>query len=205
MDASLWYVIAVHDYFRAFEAEGRKPAARDVARLGETVRAILDGHVRGTRYGIRVADDGLLAAGEPGVQLTWMDAKVGDWVVTPRTGKPVEIQALWLNALRIAELFTWEYRPIRDRGLSAFADRFWNAAEGCLFDVVDADHVAGRDDGDRAAEPDPRHRRTAVPAAHGTSCAPGGGRRRAAAVDAAGPPHPARGRPRLPRRGTREA
>ena len=147
VDASLWYVIAVHDYFRAFEAEGRKPAARDVARLGETVRAILDGHVRGTRYGIRVADDGLLAAGEPGAQLTWMDAKVGDWVVTPRTGKPVEIQALWLNALRIAELFTWEYRPIRDRGLSAFADRFWNAAESCLFDVVDADHVAGRDDG----------------------------------------------------------
>ena len=64
---------------------------------------IIDWHVRGTRYGIRVDDDGLLTCGEPGVQLTWMDAKVGDWVVTPRIGKPVEIQALWYNALRIMQ------------------------------------------------------------------------------------------------------
>ena len=60
-------------------------------------------HERGTRYGIRLDSDGLLHAGEPGVQLTWMDAKVGDWVVTPREGKPVEIQALWYNALRVME------------------------------------------------------------------------------------------------------
>jgi predicted glycogen debranching enzyme len=146
VDASLWYVVALHGYLRALEAEGRKPAVRDRARLGEAVLAILDGHVRGTRYGIRAAEDGLLAAGEPGVQLTWMDAKVGDWVVTPRIGKPVEIQALWLNALAIAEEFTGAYRPIRARGVSAFADRFWNEAEGCLHDVVDADHVAGRVD-----------------------------------------------------------
>jgi glycogen debranching enzyme len=105
------------------------------------------GHVRGTRYGIHVAQDGLLAAGEPGVQLTWMDAKVGDWVVTPRIGKPVEIQALWLNALRIAGELTTGYQPIYERGVAAFAARFWNAAESCLFDVVDADHVTGRDDG----------------------------------------------------------
>jgi predicted glycogen debranching enzyme len=147
VDASLWYVVAVHDWLRALEAEGRRPAARDRARLGEAVRAILDGHLLGTRYGIRVADDGLLAAGEPGVQLTWMDAKVGDWVVTPRIGKPVEIQALWLNALAVAEEFTGSYRALRARGLAAFADRFWNEAEGCLYDVVDADHVPGRLDG----------------------------------------------------------
>ena len=147
VDASLWYVVAVHDYLRALEAEGRKAPARDLRRLTEAVQAIMAGHVRGTRYGIHVAQDGLLAAGEPGVQLTWMDAKVGDWVVTPRIGKPVEIQALWLNALRIAGELTTGYQPIYERGVAAFAGRFWNAAESCLFDVVDADHVAGRDDG----------------------------------------------------------
>jgi len=146
VDASLWYIVAVHDFFRALEAEGRRPASRDRRRLAEAVEAILAGHMRGTRYGIRATDDGLLAAGEPGVQLTWMDAKVSDWVVTPRTGKPVEIQALWLNALRIAEEFTPRYRPVFERGVAAFADRFWNAGEECLFDVVDADHVAGRMD-----------------------------------------------------------
>jgi predicted glycogen debranching enzyme len=147
VDASLWYIVAVHDWLQALEREGRKPAPRDRARLGDAVRAILDGHVRGTRYRIQAMDDGLLAAGEPGVQLSWMDAKVGDWVVTPRIGKPVEIQALWLNALAAAEAFTSEYRALRQRGMAAFADRFWNDVEGCLFDVVDADHVAGRTDG----------------------------------------------------------
>jgi predicted glycogen debranching enzyme len=147
VDASLWYVVAVHDYLRALAAEGRKASARDRRRLGEAVQAILAGHMRGTRYGIRLAEDGLLAAGEPGVQLTWMDAKVGDWVVTPRIGKPVEIQALWLNALRIAGEFTPDYRAIYERGTAAFAERFWNPAENGLFDVVDADHVPGRVDG----------------------------------------------------------
>ena len=147
VDASLWYIVAVHDYLRALAAEGRTPAPRDHARLGGAVQAILAGHLRGTRYGIRVADDGLLAAGEPGVQLTWMDAKVGDWVVTPRIGKPVEIQALWLNALRAAEAFTSTYRIIFERGVASFAARFWNEAEDCLADVVDADHVPGRVDG----------------------------------------------------------
>jgi glycogen debranching enzyme len=107
------------------------------------VQAIMSGHVRGTRYGIHVAGDGLLAAGEPGVQLTWMDAKVGDWVVTPRVGKPVEIQALWLNALQIAEEFTGQYRDILQLGLKSFNERFWNEAGGCLYDVVDADHRPG--------------------------------------------------------------
>jgi glycogen debranching enzyme len=72
-----------------------------------------------------------------------MDAKVGDWVVTPRIGKPVEIQALWLNALRIADEFTPDYSRVLQRGLQAFNDRFWNQSTGCLFDVVDENHQAG--------------------------------------------------------------
>jgi predicted glycogen debranching enzyme len=147
VDASLWYVVAVHDYLRAFERLGRDIPARDRRTLGQAVRAIIAGHVRGTRYGIRVDADGLLAAGEPGVQLTWMDAKVGDWVVTPRIGKPVEIQALWLNALRAAGDFTSDYADLLQRGTRAFAPRFWNEGGGCLYDVVDGDHQAGRVDG----------------------------------------------------------
>src|SRR5205085_1291981 len=69
----------------------------------EALRDIITWHEHGTHYQIRMTDDGLLRAGEPGVQLTWMDAKVGDYVVTPRAGKPVEIQALWYNALRTIE------------------------------------------------------------------------------------------------------
>jgi predicted glycogen debranching enzyme len=147
VDASLWYVVAVHDYLRTLEGLGRGIPARERRTLGQAVRAIIAGHVRGTRYGIRVDADGLLAAGEPGVQLTWMDAKVGDWVVTPRIGKPVEIQALWLNALRAAGEFTAEYAELLQRGTHAFAPRFWNEARGCLYDVVDGDHQPGRVDG----------------------------------------------------------
>jgi predicted glycogen debranching enzyme len=146
VDASLWYVVAVHDYLNAMAAAGRAVAPRERRALADAVEAILAGHVRGTRYGIGVGDDGLLAAGEPGVQLTWMDAKIGDWVVTPRIGKPVEIQTLWLNALRIAEAFTSDYADVYRRGSEAFARRFWNDTEGCLYDVVDADHVPGRTD-----------------------------------------------------------
>ncbi len=88
--------------------------------------------------------DGLLACGVPGVQLTWMDAKVGDHVVTPRIGKPVEVQALWINALRLTG---GHYAAMAERAQTAFRARFWNAAKGCLYDVVDDDHVAGRMDG----------------------------------------------------------
>jgi predicted glycogen debranching enzyme len=141
VDASLWYIIAVHDYLRAVEATGRKVPAADRRALAGAVLGILAGYSRGTRYGIRLDRDGLLAAGEPGVQLTWMDAKVGDWVVTPRSGKPVEIQALWLNALRIAEEFSAQYREPLRRGLRSFNQRFWNQPAGYLFDVVDVDHI----------------------------------------------------------------
>jgi predicted glycogen debranching enzyme len=142
VDAALWYIVAVHDYLAA---RPRVPPT-ERKRLRDAVGAILHGHLAGTRHGIRADADGLLAAGEPGVALTWMDAKAGDWVVTPRVGKPVEIQALWINALRIADKLEvpgekWSARA--GRAAEAFAERFWNEAAGCLYDVVDVDHTSG--------------------------------------------------------------
>jgi predicted glycogen debranching enzyme len=98
VDATLWLFEAVRGLLQ-YTAD----YAFVHAHLYEVLADIIAWHVRGTRYGIRVDGDGLLAAGEAGVQLTWMDVKVGDWVVTPRHGKPVEIQALWYNALRVME------------------------------------------------------------------------------------------------------
>jgi predicted glycogen debranching enzyme len=144
VDASLWYVIAVHDFLRrAAGWRGLRP--RQISRMRDAVVAILDRFVSGTRHGIRADDDGLLAAGEPGVQLTWMDAKIGDWVVTPRVGKPVEVQALWLNALRIgAELAgASRWRVLLAAAEHAFGRRFWNADGGYLYDVIDVDHRRG--------------------------------------------------------------
>ncbi|MGE0685047.1 MAG: amylo-alpha-1,6-glucosidase, partial [Candidatus Binatia bacterium] len=97
----------------------------------------------GTRYQIHADSDGLLAAGQPGVQLTWMDAKVGDWVVTPRIGKPVEIQALWLNALHIANRFTNKWQSLFILGQKNFQERFWNDEQRYLYDIIDVDHQPG--------------------------------------------------------------
>jgi predicted glycogen debranching enzyme len=138
VDASLWYAIAVHEFLTAARPE---PHVRDA--LLDASRAILDGYAAGTRYGIRMDSDGMVACGVPDVQLTWMDAKVGGHAVTPRIGKPVEVQALWINALRCAG---GRYAGIAYRAQAAFQDRFWNASAGCLYDVVDADHEPGRVD-----------------------------------------------------------
>ena len=147
VDASLWYVNAVQDYLRTPRQERATSAAReDQHILQEAVTKILEGYSKGTRFNIHVDSDGLLAAGEPGVQLTWMDAKVGDWVVTPRIGKPVEVQALWLNALAFAVKSDARWRPLLELGLRSFGERFWNPQRGCLFDVVDVDHQAGVND-----------------------------------------------------------
>ena len=146
VDASLWYVVAVHDFLTAATTRGFAVTADERRALHAAVDAILEGYAAGTRYGIHASADGLLACGAPGVQLTWMDSKIGDWVVTPRSGKPVEIQALWLNALWVAGHWTERWKPMLSAGTSAFRARFWNAAEGCLFDVVDVDHEAGRVD-----------------------------------------------------------
>jgi predicted glycogen debranching enzyme len=147
VDASLWYVNAVQEYLAAAEQGPAANAARDDPHiLEEAVTTILAGYSKGTRFGIRVDSDGLVAAGEPGVQLTWMDAKVGDWVVTPRIGKPVEVQALWLNALAFASRFDQRWRDALELGLRTFRERFWNPQRSCLFDVVDVNHQAGVND-----------------------------------------------------------
>jgi predicted glycogen debranching enzyme len=142
VDASLWFVIAVHDLFERAGRDLSTLSAADRARL-QTALQIVDGYAAGTRYGIKADGDGLLRAGVPGVQLTWMDARIGDRVITPRVGKPVEVQALWLNALRIVAAFDPRWRALFERGRQSFADRFWNADRACLYDVVDVDHVAG--------------------------------------------------------------
>jgi predicted glycogen debranching enzyme len=143
VDASLWYVIAVHELLEACHGNGGIVSAKHKHEFHSAILAILDGYARGTRFGIRMDSDGLLAAGEPGVQLTWMDAKVGDWVVTPRIGKPVEVQALWLNALRIASQFAPRWEETFQRGLKSFREKFWNEKAGCLYDVIDANHRTG--------------------------------------------------------------
>ena len=143
VDASLWYVIAVHAYLSAARSGMPDRFTRDRAVLHDAVETILGGYAKGTRFGIRLDADGLLAAGEPGTPLTWMDAKVGERAITPRIGKPVEIQALWLNALNIAARFSRRWQGTYERGLGTFGDRFWNPGAGCLYDVVDCDHRPG--------------------------------------------------------------
>ena len=145
VDATLWYVHALGRYLDATQDW-------DLLReLFPLLEDIIAWHVRGTRYGIGVdASDGLLRAGAPGVQLTWMDAKVGDWVVTPRWGKPVEINALWYAAL--THMGEWARRLGRD-GASydvlrqaverSFLPRFWYEAGGYLYDVVDVEGRQG--------------------------------------------------------------
>jgi predicted glycogen debranching enzyme len=148
VDASLWFVVAVHDYFAATNVDNMQNVHNATRRvLQGAVDAILEGYARGTRYQI-AADprDGLLRAGVPGVQLTWMDAKAGDWVVTPRIGKPVEIQALWINALRIALAWDTRWRELEARASAAFAERFVDRSSGALFDVIDVDHIDGNVD-----------------------------------------------------------
>ncbi|HUR29748.1 MAG TPA: amylo-alpha-1,6-glucosidase [Planctomycetota bacterium] len=146
VDAALWFVVAVHELRATLARKGDRLAPADARALTIAVRAILDGHLQGTRHGIAADEDGLLRAGEPGVQLTWMDACVDGRVITPRTGKPVEIQALWLNALWIGQASDKRYRKAFEQGRSSFEKRFWNESLGFLYDVVDEGHVAGKVD-----------------------------------------------------------
>lgn len=140
IDATLWFFVAIYRYYKH---------TNDVEFISELLPALedsLDWHYKGTRYNIKVdAADELLSGGEPGVQLTWMDAKVGDWVVTPRTGKPVEINALWYNALMIiAELMTKtgenqkaaSYKKKAARVHKSFNSLFWNTQDEYLYDCI---------------------------------------------------------------------
>ena len=139
VDATLWYFDAVRQYFAATDDKST------VQELFPVLAGIVDAHVEGTRYQIHVdAADGLIYAGEPGVQLTWMDAKVGDWVVTPRTGKAVEINALWINALdtmagfmRLLKKSSETYDALARKAKESF-QKFWNPERGCCYDVIDA-------------------------------------------------------------------
>jgi predicted glycogen debranching enzyme len=147
VDAALWFVIAVDGLLRAAATVRPAIPRKERERLLDAVQTILTAYARGTRHGIRLDADGLLAAGEPGVALTWMDVKIGDWVVTPRIGKPVEVEALWLNALAIGAATDERWREPLERGRRAFAERFWNAERGCLYDVIDVDYKSGESDG----------------------------------------------------------
>ena len=139
VDAGLWYFEAVRQYFAATQDSAT------LQKLFPVLAGMIDAHIAGTRYNIHVdSTDGLLYAGGSGIQLTWMDAKIGDWVVTPRTGKPVEINALWINALETMAQFARLQNKSEDiyERLSAQAknsfQKFWNAERNCCFDVIDA-------------------------------------------------------------------
>jgi predicted glycogen debranching enzyme len=147
VDASLWYVVAVGELLGRMESDVTIGDAETSATLERAVLSIVRGYGAGTRFGIRMDSDALLCAGVPGQQLTWMDARIGDWVVTPRVGKPVEVQALWLNALAVAARFDVRWRDVLVRGLRSFDRCFWSESNGWLADVIDVDHQRGtRDD-----------------------------------------------------------
>jgi predicted glycogen debranching enzyme len=139
IDAALWYFEAVRQYVQATSD------VNTLEKLFPVLAGIIEAHVAGTRYNIHVDPaDGLLYGGGPGVQLTWMDAKIGDWVVTPRIGKPVEINALWINALESMVQFTKTLKlpAVRYEALSAAAKagftKFWNASRNYCYDVIDS-------------------------------------------------------------------
>ena len=148
IDGTLWMFHALDRYLKA---------SGDWSLLNElflTLSSIIDWHVEGTIYGIGVdPDDGLLRGGTTGVQLTWMDAKVGDWVVTPRHGKPIEVNALWYYALSCMESWATRYSldaskfsQLRAQVRAHFGQRFWYDQGGYLYDVVDVEGVKEQND-----------------------------------------------------------
>ena len=150
-DASLWFFHAMERYTLATGDD------ETLRRLLPVFIDIVEHHLRGTRFGIRIdPSDGLFTQGEVGYQLTWMDAKVGDWVVTPRRGKAVELNALWYNALCLLQSWTERFGGPAHldaagharRARESFNRRFWNEQRGHLFDVVD-----GPDGDDPACRP----------------------------------------------------
>jgi predicted glycogen debranching enzyme len=143
VDATLWWFHALDRYVRA---SGDEALAREQLPI---LAEVIDWHVRGTRHGIRLDPaDGLITSGAPGLQLTWMDARVGDWVVTPRRGKPIEINALWFNALMVMAELSERFGQdgSRYRRLAGAArcglQKFWDARRGYLVDVIDEDGAA---------------------------------------------------------------
>jgi predicted glycogen debranching enzyme len=156
-DASLWFFHAISRYL---DATGDRITLRAIL---PQLHEIVDAHIAGTHFGIHVdPQDGLLVQGKEGYQLTWMDAKVDDWVVTPRRGKAVEINALWYNALCLLSDWTSQegsstlgstYRQYADRARASFNRRFWNEDVGYLFDVLDGESGGGTPGNDPACRP----------------------------------------------------
>ena len=140
VDASLWFVIAVRELVDEGARRGYHFKSR---RLTEACEEIIQAYAKGARHGIHLDTDGLIAAGEKGVALTWMDAIVDGEPVTPRIGKPVEVQALWINALTFAASWNEKWYAVAERAKMSVATRFRNPATGSLYDVIDVDHVAG--------------------------------------------------------------
>lgn len=144
VDATLWFFIAIHNYLKY--SGDQKFVLEEILPV---LKNIVDWHFKGTRYNIHADEDGLLYAGVPGQQLTWMDARIGNWVVTPRIGKPVEINALWYNALMTysellkqnkekedAKKFSAHAKKVKDR----FVELYWSEEKSCLYDCVDGDY-----------------------------------------------------------------
>lgn len=132
-DATLWFFHAVDRYLAYTNDEDF------LEYILPKFQQIIDHHMHGTRFGIKMDDDGLLMQGQEGYQLTWMDAKVGEWVVTPRRGKAVEINALWYNALKLMEKWTGRHSDVAKTCYQSFNSKFWYAEGGYLYDVIDAE------------------------------------------------------------------
>lgn len=144
VDASLWYVIAVYDYLKA--AREGSLSKKDWSEFREPVEKILKAYYHGTRWCIQADADELLWSGEEDESLTWMDARVNGRAVTPRVGKPVEVEALWLNALWVGGHISDHWEAVFKKALHSFQNRFWNGAGKYLYDVVDVKRKAGTGD-----------------------------------------------------------
>lgn len=144
VDASLWYFYAVYQYLNYNPAAEAETFVKE--QIFPHLKEIVSAYEKGTDFSIYMEDDGLIHAGSGLDQITWMDVRVGDWVATPRHGKPVEINALWYNALRIMESLCEKfdedasaYRTRANQVKESFNAKFWDSSNQCLFDVVDGD------------------------------------------------------------------
>ena len=151
IDATFWYFEAISQYYQATKNKDF------LAQIYPVLEDIIDWHINGTRHSIKLDDDGLIYGGESGVQLTWMDAKAEDWVVTPRIGKPIEINALWYNALmfmiahgKIIGQSVTKYQQLADLTQVSFA-KFWYPEGEYCYDVIDSPAV--KDGNDRSFRP----------------------------------------------------
>ncbi len=145
-DGTLWFFQAVYKYL---EYTGDRETVKK--EIYPYLKEIIQYHIKGTEYDIFMDEDALLSAGNDGTQLTWMDVKVGDWVVTPRHGKAVEINALWYNALKIMDKFSAEfeeadimYGTLAEKVKNSFVEQFWNEDEKCLYDVIQGGQKIGK-------------------------------------------------------------